>query len=252
MNQMAVLQETNPLDIFKFEGHDVRTTMVDDNPWFSANDVAGVLQYSEASAMTRHLDDDEKGLSNWQTLGGAQQMLVINESGLYSAILRSRKEEAKRFKKWVTSVLIPGIRKKEFVHVSAIPAQSVNMDFVMKELADLKALVLGIASKPVEALAALPAPVVQQEGLSKEDIRSLGLMSTIQVAKKINVSTSRMNAIFEVMGLQNRIANRRDLSVKGLKLSIKVGMVNTPRGAPREKYLWKPEVVAQIPRKYYA
>ena len=61
--------------------------------------------------MTRHLDDDEKGLSIVQTPGGEQEMLVINESGLYSAILRSRKAEAKRFKKWVTAEVLPAIRK---------------------------------------------------------------------------------------------------------------------------------------------
>ncbi|UNB65849.1 Bro-N domain-containing protein [Pseudomonas syringae pv. helianthi] len=84
---------------------------MNDQPWFVANDVSAALLYSEASAMTRHLDDDEKGLSIVHTLGGDQEMLVINESGLYSAILRSRKSEAKRFKKWVTAEVLPAIRK---------------------------------------------------------------------------------------------------------------------------------------------
>lgn len=96
---------------FRFEDKPVRTLLIDDQPWFVANDVSAALQYSEASAMTRHLDDDEKGLSIVQTLGGDQEMLVINESGLYSAILRSRKAEAKRFKKWVTAEVLPAIRK---------------------------------------------------------------------------------------------------------------------------------------------
>ncbi|MDN4149781.1 Bro-N domain-containing protein [Pseudomonas tohonis] len=96
---------------FSFEKKQVRTLLVDDQPWFVAVDVATALQYSEASAMTRHLDDDEKGLSIVQTLGGDQEMLVLNESGLYSAILRSRKDEAKRFKKWVTAEVLPAIRK---------------------------------------------------------------------------------------------------------------------------------------------
>ncbi|WP_256349276.1 MULTISPECIES: BRO-N domain-containing protein [Pseudomonas] len=96
---------------FKFGKQQVRTLLIDDQPWFVANDVSAALQYSEASAMTRHLDDDEKGLSIVQTLGGDQEMLVINESGLYSAILRSRKAEAKRFKKWVTAEVLPAIRK---------------------------------------------------------------------------------------------------------------------------------------------
>ncbi|QHD10032.1 hypothetical protein PspR76_07290 [Pseudomonas sp. R76] len=96
---------------FKFGKQQVRTLLIDDQPWFVANDVSAALQYGEASAMTRNLDDDEKGLSIVQTLGGDQEMLVINESGLYSAILRSRKAEAKRFKKWVTAEVLPAIRK---------------------------------------------------------------------------------------------------------------------------------------------
>ncbi len=96
---------------FNFGKQQVRTLLINDQPWFVANDVSAALQYSEASAMTRHLDDDEKGLSIVQTLGGDQEMLVINESGLYSAILRSRKAEAKRFKKWVTAEVLPAIRK---------------------------------------------------------------------------------------------------------------------------------------------
>lgn len=96
---------------FNFGKQQVRTLLIDDQPWFVANDVSAALQYSEASAMTRHLDDDEKGLSIVQTLGGDQEMLVINESGLYSAVLRSRKAEAKRFKKWVTAEVLPAIRK---------------------------------------------------------------------------------------------------------------------------------------------
>jgi len=96
---------------FKFENRQVRTVILGDQPWFVASDVSAALLYSEASAMTRHLDEDEKGLSIVQTLGGDQELLVINESGLYSAILRSRKAEAKRFKKWVTAEVLPAIRK---------------------------------------------------------------------------------------------------------------------------------------------
>lgn len=96
---------------FNFDKCQVRTILLGEQPWFVAADVASALQYSEASAMTRHLDDDEKGLSIVQTLGGDQELLTINESGLYSAILRSRKAEAKRFKKWVTAEVLPAIRK---------------------------------------------------------------------------------------------------------------------------------------------
>lgn len=96
---------------FQFEAREVRTLLIDDQPWFVAADVAASLGYPAAPQMTRNLDDDEKGMQNMHTLGGDQEMLVINESGLYSAILRSRKPEAKRFKKWVTAEVLPAIRK---------------------------------------------------------------------------------------------------------------------------------------------
>lgn len=111
--QEEIVMANNSTNVipFNFGKQQVRTLLIGDQPWFVANDVSAALLYSEASAMTRHLDDDEKGLSIMQTPGGDQEMLVINESGLYSAILRSRKAEAKRFKKWVTSEVLPAIRK---------------------------------------------------------------------------------------------------------------------------------------------
>lgn len=106
-----------------FENHNIRLLLIGDEPWFVANDVSAALLYSEASAMTRHLDEDEKGLSNVQTPGGEQEMLVINESGLFSAILRSRKPEAKRFKKWVTGEVLPSLRKHGSYSI-AVPAEA--------------------------------------------------------------------------------------------------------------------------------
>jgi len=105
------MQATAQVIPFRFETREVRTMLIDDQPWFVAADVAASLGYPAAPQMTRNLDDDEKGMQNVHTLGGEQEMLVINESGLYSAILRSRKTEAKRFKKWVTAEVLPAIRR---------------------------------------------------------------------------------------------------------------------------------------------
>lgn len=96
---------------FRFESHEVRTILINDQPWFVGSDVARALAYRMASDMTRTLDDDETGTQIVRTPSGEQEMTVINESGLYSAILRSRKPEAKRFKKWVTAEVLPAIRK---------------------------------------------------------------------------------------------------------------------------------------------
>ncbi|AQY02067.1 phage antirepressor KilAC domain-containing protein [Microbacterium foliorum] len=101
------------LEVFHFGELDmpVRVDMREGEPWFIATDVAFLLGYSEASAMTRTLDDDEKGLRTVQTPGGAQQLAVISEAGLFSAILRSRVPGAKAFKRWVTHEVLPSIRR---------------------------------------------------------------------------------------------------------------------------------------------
>ncbi len=101
----------NDLTPFHFEGRELRALTVAGEPWFVATDVARMLGYSEASAMTRTLDEDEKGLRTVQTLGGSQQVSIISESGLYSAILRSRVAGAKAFKRWVTHDVLPSIRR---------------------------------------------------------------------------------------------------------------------------------------------
>lgn len=95
---------------FQFDTLEIRTLLINDQPWFVAMDVASALMYTDAQAMTRRLDDDE--IQNRQIVGfGPRGVALINESGLYSAILRSRKSEAKRFKKWVTAEVLPEIRR---------------------------------------------------------------------------------------------------------------------------------------------
>lgn len=83
----------------------------DGEPWFVASDIAKALGYGDATHMTRRLDDDEKGLRSVETPGGEQQMTVITEAGMYSAILGSKVEGAKRFKRWVTHEVLPALRR---------------------------------------------------------------------------------------------------------------------------------------------
>lgn len=77
----------------------------------SNNDVSEILDYNTTAHMTRLLEDDEKGVQNVDTPGGSQKVCIINESGLYHAVITSRKAEAKKFRKWVTSEVLPSIRK---------------------------------------------------------------------------------------------------------------------------------------------
>lgn len=96
---------------FSFSTQTMRVIMRGDEPWFVAVDVCRVLEIVKPENAYARLDDDEKGTHTVGTLGGQQEMTIINESGLYSLILTSRKPEAKKFKKWVTSEVLPSIRK---------------------------------------------------------------------------------------------------------------------------------------------
>lgn len=99
------------IQAFDFDGAGVRTVMRDAEAWFVIADIAAALGYRDTNEAARILDDDEKGTQIVRTLGGKQKMLVCSESGLYALILRSRKQEARRFRKWVTGEVLPAIRK---------------------------------------------------------------------------------------------------------------------------------------------
>lgn len=103
----------NDLQVFKnAEFGEIRTVTIDGEPWFVGKDVATALGYSSTNrAIIMHVDEEDKGVTKCNTLGGAQNLTVINESGLYSLILSSKLPTAKKFKRWVTSEVLPSIRK---------------------------------------------------------------------------------------------------------------------------------------------
>ena len=101
----------NKIQVWNYESSEIRTVQVNGEPWFVLADVCKVLQISNSRNISSRLEPDEKGVTLVDTLGGTQQMTIINESGLYTVILRSDKPQAKPFRKWVTSVVLPSIRK---------------------------------------------------------------------------------------------------------------------------------------------
>jgi prophage antirepressor-like protein len=92
----------------------VRIIERDDQPWFVAKDVCEALGLDNVSMALTRLDDDEKGINPIDTLGGRQNLSIVSESGLYALILRSDKPAAKAFRKWVTSEVLPSLRKDGF------------------------------------------------------------------------------------------------------------------------------------------
>jgi prophage antirepressor-like protein len=95
---------------FNFEGSNCRVVQISGEPWFVLADVCQVLELGNPAQTATRLDDDETRIISSDTSGGVRKAIIINESGLYSLILTSRKASAKRFKKWITSEVLPEIR----------------------------------------------------------------------------------------------------------------------------------------------
>ena len=96
---------------FDFNGHHLRAFNIAGEPWLIAKDVCKSLELGNVSRAVETLDSDEKGMITTHTLGGPQKLLTVNESGLYELVFKSRKPDAKAFRKWVTSVVLPVLRK---------------------------------------------------------------------------------------------------------------------------------------------
>lgn len=138
------------LQIFNFEELPVRTLTVNEEPFFVGKDVAEILGYSNTrDALYRHVDGEDKDVVKLDTLGGTQKMTIINESGLYSLIFSSKLESAKRFKRWVTSEVLPAIRKTGSYQVPSDPMQALKLMFeateqTKEEIATVKSDVIDI------------------------------------------------------------------------------------------------------------
>ena len=140
--------------IFRFENQEVRFVGTADDPWWVAKDICDVLEISDVSNALKNLDDDEKDTHNVRTLGGNQSMLVINESGLYSLILRSRKPQAKKFKKWITSEVLPAIRKTGSYSINQPQKSTIPMHemLILAELGCKSAIDAGVDKEVAEQL----------------------------------------------------------------------------------------------------
>ena len=118
----------NDLKIFqKEEFGEIRTMTINEEPWFVAKDITDRLGFANGrDAVSKHVDDEDKGVAKCDTLGGAQEYTVINESGLYSLVLSSKLESAKKFKRWITHEVIPEIRKTGGYHLPQTYAEALR------------------------------------------------------------------------------------------------------------------------------
>ena len=121
----------NELQIFQNqEFGEVRSLVINNEPWFVGKDVAEALGYAKPTdAVRKQVEEDDRGVSNLETPGGKQNLVIINESGLYSLILSSKLPNAKKFKRWVTSEVLPALRKAGRYEIPSDPMGALKLMF---------------------------------------------------------------------------------------------------------------------------
>lgn len=168
----------NELQLFNFESNQVRALLINDEPWFVGKDVAEILGYSNPrDALAKHVYDEDKGVAKCDTLGGKQDLTVINESGVYALVFGSKLPNAKKFKHWVTSEVLPQIRKtgsyatpqltgEELMAKALIEAKSV-LERQNKQIIEMKPKALfadTVAASDSSILVGQEAKLISQSG----------------------------------------------------------------------------------------
>ncbi len=193
----------NDLKIFENgEFGKVRTVLVGGEPFFVGKDVAEVLEYSNPrKAIKDHVDASDKGVTKCDTLGGVQDLTVINESGLYSLILSSKMPRAREFKHWVTSEILPSIRRHGLYAVDEVLA---NPDMLINALTALKEE--RAKTKVLEEQNAVQSQQIMelQPKASYYDLvlNCKDLVSVTTIAKDYGWSARKMNTYLHDLGVQ--------------------------------------------------
>lgn len=224
----------NQLQVFNNEEFgQVRTVVQGEDVWFLAKDVCDILELNDTNKALLALDDDEKS-KHEQYSGSGRKPMIINESGLYSLILRSRKPQAKAFKKWVTSEVLPSIRKHGAYMTDQVLEQAVtNPDFAIGLLTKLK--------EEKEKLAAAQQQIVQQQPLvifaeaCMQSNESLKVSEVAKLAAKHNVKIGQRQLFAKLREwnlMFKRSTEPTQLGVEKGYFEIAQGVKQKPSGEP--------------------
>lgn len=247
---------TNPIVAFTFESKNLRvTTGVDGEPRFVATDVCAVLGIQNTTDALKRLDDDEKGIDSIDTLGGKQDMAVVNESGLYVLILGSRKSEAKRFKRWVTHEVLPSIRRTGSYSVpgavSALPAPTQDRVTALLLIGDAVAKVPGV--KHGIAMAATLTCIHENTGLSVETMRRAlpacnepqAAVNPTKLGEQIGLSARAVNLRLAALGFQEH-NDRGEWELTEAGRAWGEALPYSRNGHSGYQILWRPEVAERL------
>lgn len=192
-------------EIYNFHGQEVRTVTIDNEPYFVGKDVAEILAYKEPNkAITRHVDEEDRTKHPIPTKGGIQDSYIINESGLYSLILSSKLPQAKEFKRWVTSEVLPAIRKHGMFATDELLD---NPDFAIATLQKLKEereerKRLEVVNTQLQ----LELQEAQKQARYLDlIIESKGALRVAQIAADYGMSANKFNKTLAELGVQHKV-----------------------------------------------
>lgn len=223
----------NELKVFNFESKEVRIVMVGNEPWFVLKDVCEVLDLTNPSVVANRLDEDERTKFN---LGRQGEATVINESGLYSVILRSDKPQARTFRRKVTSEVLPSIRKHgAYMTAETIEKTLSDPDFIIRLATTLKEEQAKVKELIIDNEIMKPKALFADSVSASEDTVLIKELSVILKQNGIDIGQNRL---FELLREEGYLISRRGDSYnlptqKSLDLEImkiKKRAISTPSG----------------------
>lgn len=196
------------LKVWNYNNSEVRIVNINNEPWWVLTDVCKVLEIARGSKITERLEEDEvRQTSLTDSLGREQNTYIINESGLYSVILRSNKPQAKPFRKWVTSEVLPSIRKTGMYATDELlnnPDLAIKAFTALKEEREkTKALTETVAIQQQQILELKPKASYYDVVLNCKD-----LLSTTEIAKDYGKSARWLNELLHELKVQFKQGNK--------------------------------------------
>ncbi|MBD9758148.1 phage antirepressor KilAC domain-containing protein [Enterococcus faecium] len=203
----------NTPQIFNFEQNEVRTILVNDEPYFIGKDIADVLGYSNPQKAIRdHVDLEDKTQNDSFTVNGTA-VVLINESGLYSLILKSKLPSAKKFKRWVTSEVLPAIRKHGgYLTPEKVEEALLNPDTIIQLATQLKEERTGRLIAEQKIAEYEPKISYLDSILSSTDSVTIS-----QIAADYGMSPQQMNKLLHKLGIQKKVGNQWLLCKKHMR-----------------------------------